>query len=184
MEALEGHVVEVVVGRLVELELLVDVDVEVEVVVGRLVELELLVDVDVDVEVGVGRLVELELLVDVVDDVVVVVWGLAAKAGTARTSASRTLPRTFPPRLTIYRLISCSREFAGRVVVRGSKGCAEQVGAAPRKARTPISPPPPPSPEPPGPQRLWAFTARTGYGQCDHRPIASIGNRDHSVRAP
>ena len=79
----EVEEVDVVVGRLVDVEdvvgRLVDVDVEVEVVVGRLVELELLVDVDVEVEV-------------------VVVWGLAAKVGTATTSVSRTLPRTFPPR--------------------------------------------------------------------------------------
>jgi len=118
-----------VVGRLVD----------VDDVVGRLVDVE----VDVDVDVVVGRLVdvevELELLVDVVDDVVVVVWGLAASAGTAKTSASRRLPRTFPPGYFIYRLISCPRDCAARADVRSSKGCAEQVGAAPRKARTPIS---------------------------------------------
>jgi hypothetical protein len=173
-----GRLVDVddVVGRLVD----VDVDVDVDVVVGRLVdvevELEDVVDVEVDVDVVVGRLVDEdvellvdveleEVLVDVVDDVVVVVWGLAASAGTAKTSASRT-PRTFPPGYTIYRLISCPRDRAERTGVRRSKGCAEQVGAAPRKARTPTTPPPPPT------EPSW--------------PAASLGiyrpNRDPSMR--
>jgi hypothetical protein len=48
--------------------------------------------------VDVEREVELDDEDEVdVDDVVVVVCGLTAPAGTARTSVSRTLPSTFPP---------------------------------------------------------------------------------------
>ena len=86
--------VDVVVGRLVD----------VEDVVGRLVEVdvELLVEVEDDVELLVEVEDDVELLVEVEDDVEVlvvvdVVVGFAARAGTAKTSTSRTLPRTFPP---------------------------------------------------------------------------------------
>ena len=71
------------------------VDVEdVDVVVGRLVD----VDDVVEVDVVLGRLVDVEVEdEDVLEVEVDVVVGLAASAGTTRTSASRTLPRTFPP---------------------------------------------------------------------------------------
>ena len=76
--------VDVVVGRLVD----------VDEVVGRLVD----VDVEVEVDVVLGRLVDVEVDVeDVLEVEVDVVVGLAASAGTTKTSASRTLPRTFPP---------------------------------------------------------------------------------------
>jgi hypothetical protein len=132
VEVVVGRLVEVddVVGRLVEVdddvlldELLVDVDElvdvvffppplgcvvvdvdDVDVVVGRLVDVDdvvgRLVDVVVvvDVDVVVGRLVDVEVELDVdVELLVDVVVGLAARAGTTKTSASRTLPRTFPP---------------------------------------------------------------------------------------